>query len=33
MGNNVGWLPSLDAALAAAKQSNKLVLLDFFSPT
>lgn len=28
----VNWLDSLDDALAMAKQSGKLVLLDFFNP-
>jgi hypothetical protein len=28
----VQWLDSLDDALAAAKETGKLVLLDFFNP-
>ena len=33
MGNNIGWAANLDDALAKAKQTDKLILLDFFSPT
>jgi hypothetical protein len=29
----VQWLQNLDEALARAQQANKLVALDFFSPT
>jgi hypothetical protein len=29
----IHWLNDLDAALNRARQENKLVLLDFFSPT
>lgn len=29
----IDWLGDLNTALARAKQENKLVLLDFFSPT
>ena len=29
----IHWLASLDEALALAKQQDKPVLLDFFSPT
>jgi hypothetical protein len=29
----IHWLAKLDDALAVAKQSGKLVLLDFFKPT
>ena len=29
----IRWLASLDGALALAKQHDKPVLLDFFSPT
>jgi hypothetical protein len=29
----IRWLASLDEALALAKQQDKPVLLDFFSPT
>ena len=31
--SNIQWLTSLDEALAQAKQQDKPVLLDFFSPT
>jgi hypothetical protein len=29
----IGWSADLDTACAKAKQADKLVLLDFFSPT
>jgi uncharacterized protein YyaL (SSP411 family) len=31
--SEIQWLTSLDEALAQAKQQDKPVLLDFFSPT
>jgi len=33
MTNRLQWLPTLEQALAQAKSSGKLVLLDFFKPT
>lgn len=30
---SIPWIASLDEAIAQAKTSGKLVLLDFFSPT
>ena len=33
MASTSGWLSSIDEAIAKAKQTKKLVLLDFFSPT
>jgi hypothetical protein len=29
----IGWVASLDDAIAQAKTTGRLVLLDFFSPT
>jgi hypothetical protein len=31
--SSIPWVPNLDGALAKAKETDKLVLLDFFSPT
>jgi hypothetical protein len=33
MTDQIRWEASLDSAFAQAKESGKLVLLDFFSPT
>jgi hypothetical protein len=33
MPDEIRWLSSVDEAVARSKQSGKLVLLDFFSPT
>jgi len=33
MSGNIAWAKNLDDAFARAKQTGKLVLLDFFSPT
>jgi hypothetical protein len=33
MSSNIPWVANLEGALSKAKETGKLVLLDFFSPT
>jgi len=33
MAEGINWLNSLSSAVESAKKENKLVLLDFYSPT